>query len=268
MIPSSRRLVVLLALTAAVLVALPLIAYAAAGDLDTTFNGTGMQTTDLGAVDFAFSVVGLAGGKVLVAGASGGGIGLVRYTNAGGEDAGFGGGDGKVTASALSQDYMYNGLAVLSNGKILVAAEADTATNLSKMVLFRFTASGSPDSTFGGGTGKRIVGFGKSFSPYDLVVLPSGKILVTGEFYKTANNTEFLVTRLKPSGALDNGSRQLHQGVLRHTQGIKVGHNAGIIGSGKRGLASPTIQGAVDLRHAEARVGLELLEQSTVDRIE
>src|SRR5438132_4632289 len=148
---SYRRLVSLLAFAAALLVALPLVAYAAAGDLDTTFNGTGMQTTNLGGTDAAETVVRLPGGKFLVAGNTGNDIALVKYTNGGIPDTSFGGGDGKVTFGALTHNEVWSGLAVLGNGKILVATDAQGTTGPYKLVLYRFTAPGNVDTTFGGG---------------------------------------------------------------------------------------------------------------------
>jgi uncharacterized delta-60 repeat protein len=200
----SRRLAVQLTFGTAFLVALPLVAYAMAGDLDTSFSGDGMQTTNVGATGSASTVVRLAGGKLLVYGTSGSGMALVRYTNGGNPDTTFGGGDGIVTFSALSEDNPYNSLSVLQSGKILVAAEADTAGGLAKLALFRFTPSGNKDATFGGGTGKRVIGFQKSFYAYDLAVLSNGKFLVGGEFVRTLVDDQFMVVRLKPSGAIDH----------------------------------------------------------------
>jgi uncharacterized delta-60 repeat protein len=204
MVRSLRRGLVAFSLASVILLAVPLVALAAPGDLDSTFSGDGMQTTDLGfSTEGGNAVVGLSGGKLLVLGDSGDDIGLVRYGNDGLPDPAFGGGDGIVKATLLGSEDSFNGLAVLSSGKIVVAAETEGSGH-GRLGLFRFTATGAPDSTFGGGDGKLTVDFGHEFSAYDLVVLGNGKLLVSGELEVTNANSVFLVTRLRPGGTLDS----------------------------------------------------------------
>ncbi|MFL5797405.1 MAG: hypothetical protein ACJ77A_05660 [Actinomycetota bacterium] len=202
MVRTVRRGLVSFALVSVFVLALPLVAWAAPGDLDPTFSGDGMQTTDLGDFEGATTAVPLSGGRLLVLGRTGTDVALVQYRNNGHPDPAFGGGDGITTADLLGNEHPYNGLAVLPSGKILVAA-ATEGTGVQKLGLLRFTATGAPDTTFGGGDGKLTVGFGHDFDAYDLAVLPSGKILVSGELYVSGSDSKFIVARLRPTGSLD-----------------------------------------------------------------
>src|SRR6185369_14891229 len=85
----------LLMLVAAVLV--PVVALAAPGDLDSTFNGTGIVVTPVLTSDgIASSVVVQSDGKIVAGGSAFNGFNLdfalVRYDSTGTPDPGFGGG--------------------------------------------------------------------------------------------------------------------------------------------------------------------------------
>ena len=202
----SRRLLSVLVITASVVLLLPLSATAAPGDLDTTFSGDGMQTTDLTAgTDDGYTVVTLSGGRSLVLASTNSytDLALVQYTNRGEPDPAFGGGDGSVGFQLLGSESAFNALGVLAGGKIVVAA-ATKGSGRRKLAMYRFTPPGLPDPTYGGGDGKLAIAFAHDFYAYDLVVLPNGKILVSGEEYLTDPDSEFLVARLMPNGSLDH----------------------------------------------------------------
>ena len=84
-------------------------AWAADGDLDTTFSGDGILTTAIGAGnDAASSVVLQSDGKIVVAGYSYNGsnydIAVVRYNTDGSLDTSFGTGGKVTTAIGLGED--------------------------------------------------------------------------------------------------------------------------------------------------------------------
>lgn len=127
--------------------------YNSNGTLDTSFGvggaeGSGKVITGLGATEEAAALAVLPDGKFLVAGSRSGDFLLVRYNASGTLDTSFGGGDGWVTANFGGAE-VGKAIALLSGGKVAVGGNADRDFGIA-----RFTASGSPDTTFGGGTGR------------------------------------------------------------------------------------------------------------------
>src|SRR5262249_27563600 len=150
------------------------------------------------------TVLATTGGKILLFGEDddASDMALARMAANGDPDTTFGGGDGLVTMHFLPTLDSYNTIAVLGGGQLMLAADTHGTGN-DKLGLGRFTPSGNPDTTFGGGDGKLLVGFGKPFAAYDMIALPGGKLLVSGEFYLSDQDSEFMVVRLNPSGSLD-----------------------------------------------------------------
>src|SRR4051794_14296359 len=92
--------------------------YTAAGSLDTSFSGDGLQTTDFGAADGATAVAVQPDGRIVAGGSSGGDFALARYDTAGGLDTSFSG-DGKQTTDFGASDSSSD-LAITANGAIVV----------------------------------------------------------------------------------------------------------------------------------------------------
>lgn len=172
------------------------------GSLDTTFSGDGRQTTDIASNSFEY-VDGVAiqsDGKITVAGSTyfnnlEFNFAVVRYTSSGNLDTTFSG-DGKQTTDFWVDDFG-NGVAIQSNGRIVVAGGADD--NLNQDYAFaRYTASGNLDTTFSG-DGKQTVGVVDTSSQkymdsaVDVVIQPDGKIVAAG-----ATHLHFSVVRLLP----------------------------------------------------------------------
>ncbi|HEY7282006.1 MAG TPA: hypothetical protein VID47_10465 [Actinomycetota bacterium] len=202
-----RRTFTLVVLLAMLALFAPSVAMAAsAGDLDSSFGGgDGMATFSLssGAEDIG-TVLASAGGTILLAGQDNvaADLALARLVANGDPDTTFGGGDGLVTMHFLQVTDVFNAMVVLPSGKIVVAVDTHGTGN-DRLGLARFTPSGHPDTTFGGGDGKLLVGFGMPFAAYDMIALPNGKLLVSGEFYLSDQDSEFMVVRLNPNGSPD-----------------------------------------------------------------
>jgi len=202
-----RRSFILAGLLGALALLTPPAALAATpGSLDSTFGGgDGMATFSLssGAEDVGTVLV-TTGGKVLLFGQDGDAddMALARLAANGDPDTTFGGGDGLVTMHFLPSLETFNAMAVLPSGKIVVAVDTHGTGN-DKLGLGRFTPNGHPDTTFGGGDGKLIVGFAKPFFAYDMIALRNGKLLVSGEVYLSDMDSEFMVVRLNPNGSPD-----------------------------------------------------------------
>jgi uncharacterized delta-60 repeat protein len=198
---------------AAVLMGFALLApqavLAASGDLDGSFGGDGIATLNATGVDFGNDVE-LHDGKVVVAGqtrTTDGSYDVVvaRFTADGDPDSTFGPGDGfVVTDFGGAGDETVNGLAVLPNGKVLVAATSNSGPNHTRLALARYGTQGALDPAFGGGDGIVIRDYpGDGAYVYALLLLPNGKFLVAGALYPSADNSMFALWRFKPNGKID-----------------------------------------------------------------
>src|SRR6266508_2960252 len=103
----------------------PPTAFAAAGALDTSFDGDGKVTTDFGGLDEALGVAIQPDGKIVAAGTNGGDFALARYNRDGSLDTSFDG-DGKVTTDFGAPFDLALGVAIQPDGRI-VAAGGGTA---------------------------------------------------------------------------------------------------------------------------------------------
>ncbi len=175
------------------------------GSLDATFDGDGKLTTDFsGGTDIAFDVALQADGKILVAGeatvASNVDFGLARYNADGSLDTTFSG-DGKLTTDFSAGYDHASGLALQSDGKIILAGYAYGAT-MNDFALARYTANGDLDTTFDG-DGKLVTDFaGGSDLAKDITLQPNGKIVVAGN--ATGASSDFALARYNPDGSLDS----------------------------------------------------------------
>lgn len=184
----------------------------AGGNLDLSFNGTGMVTTDFGPSSYlaegndgANSVMVQADGKILAAGSVRAGeqasdFALIRYASNSELDSTFGK-NGQLTTSLSYRDYGY-GIALQPDGKILVAGTSGD------FALARYYPDGSLDNSFDG-DGKAVTSFFPSSSyAQSVLVQPDGKILVGG-FTLIKDNSindylyDFALVRYKPDGGLD-----------------------------------------------------------------
>jgi uncharacterized delta-60 repeat protein len=172
--------------------------YNANGSPDTTFNGTGRVTTDLGSTtDLAYSVAVQSDGKILLAGASGNQFALVRYHGAaatgtpGTLDTAFGTG-GIVLTTVISFD-IGRSVVVQGDGNILVAGSAFNGTNYD-FALVRYKNDGTLDASFGtGGIVTTPVGSNYDYAT-SMALQTDGKILVAG-YSSNGSNYDFALVR-------------------------------------------------------------------------
>jgi uncharacterized delta-60 repeat protein len=180
-------------------------AWAADGDLDTTFGTGGKVTTAVGlGDDEAFSVVLQSDGKIVAAGYSYNGSNYVfavdRYNIDGSLDTTFDT-DGKVTTAVGSGTDVATSVVLQSDGKIVVAGYSYNGSNYDFAVV-RYNTNGSLDTTFDT-DGKVTTAIGSSTDRATSVVLQSdGKIVVAGWSYNGSNN-DFAVVRYNIDGSLD-----------------------------------------------------------------
>jgi uncharacterized delta-60 repeat protein len=185
---------------------LALVRYNIDGSLDTTFDGDGKVTLDLGFSEFGQSVTVQPDGNILVAGYITNGsdydLAVVRYNQYGSLDTSFGS-NGVVTTDLGFNELGYS--VTVSDGKILVAGFATTTTDRhadTNFMLVRYNIeNGSLDTSFGN-NGIVITDLGPGDLGYSVTVQSDGKILVAGQ---TGNGTDsdFALLRYNTDGSLD-----------------------------------------------------------------
>ena len=171
------------------------------GNLDNTFDGDGLLTTQIdGPGGMVVSMALQADGKIVVAGSSAGDFLLLRYNSDGSLDTMFDG-DGMLTTSIGAFDDQARSLVVQPDGKILVAGRSWNGLNYD-FALARYNANGSPDTTFDG-DGKLTTAVGTSDDAANSVALQAdGKIVVAG--LDSGGGANWALARYNSDGSLDN----------------------------------------------------------------
>ena len=179
------------------------------GDLDLGFNTTGFVRTHYLADDQAAAMVVQSDGKFIIVGSTSSAdlssldFLVVRYNANGSLDTTFGTGGIASTGIGSGNDIAY-GVAIQSDGKIVVAGETnDASATKSNFAVVRYTSTGALDTSFGTG-GKITTGIG-SINDYCtcVAVQSDGKIIVGGYTHTAADTTNFAMVRYTSTGALD-----------------------------------------------------------------
>ncbi len=194
-----------------------LVRYNTNGSLDTSFSGDGIVTTDFGGTDTGFKVVTQTDGKIIVAGftSHGGGLmwegdtalhlvegisdfALVRYNSDGSLDTSFGTG-GKVTTDFGGTDFA-SSITLQADGRIVVSGSCN-----GNIILARYNTDGSLDTSFSGGADtiaptypSYTTDFGGNDYGLSMTVQSNGRILVAG-----LSNGDFALARYNTDGSLD-----------------------------------------------------------------
>lgn len=179
------------------------------GSVDTTFGTDGIVVTDTDArFDAAEDVAIEPDGKIVAVGTTGDNFSSVftiaRYNSGGSLDTSFDG-DGVVTAPlAESVSEEAHGVALQTDGKIVVAGERDFGSG-SIIEVRRYNGDGSPDTTFGGGTVTTAVGISEALA---VAIQADGKIVAAGSgnfgFSETGFVQDFAVVRYAAAAAVNN----------------------------------------------------------------
>jgi uncharacterized delta-60 repeat protein len=181
------------------------VRYNSDGSLDTSFNGTGIIVTPVGAAgDQAYSVLAQPDGKIILAGYSivndTGNFSAVRYNADGTLDSSFGIG-GKVLTLVGTNSSVVFAAALQTDGKILLGGISSGATQ--DFAVARYNANGTLDSSFGS-NGTVITNLGGSARINALIVQPDGKIVATGEAAAPSQSVfDYATVRYNTDGSLD-----------------------------------------------------------------
>jgi uncharacterized delta-60 repeat protein len=174
---------------------------------DSTFGTGGKVTTILGAsmVAHATQLARQSTQKIVVAGslfdptATTYDAAVVRYTAAGALDTTFG--TGGVALSGQTGDASATAIAIQPDDRILVAGYTTVAQH-SQITLWRLTADGSLDPTFGT-SGKAVFTFTQLGGRASSVALQGdGRIVIAGDVYPLGAQN-MVVFRVLPGGTLD-----------------------------------------------------------------
>jgi uncharacterized delta-60 repeat protein len=139
-----------------------LLRFLPGGSLDNSFGSFGRVTTDFGATNSAYgnALALQPDGKIILAGrvmlGSLGVVALARYNRDGTPDPSFGTGGKLTTQVGIAYDYA-NSVAVMPNGKILVAGRSQQG-NEDNFAILRYLPNGALDGSYGIG-GKMLVSF-------------------------------------------------------------------------------------------------------------
>ncbi|MBN8459583.1 MAG: hypothetical protein J0M04_17270 [Verrucomicrobia bacterium] len=171
------------------------------GSLDTGFNLGGVSNTVSFGSRYVLAIAEQTDGKVLVGGAfnrlTSGSVfvaaNLFRVDGNGARDTAF---CDNVNASLANSSFVGD-LAVLPDGKILVAGGLNKAGGGSTPLLVRLNADGTTDTSFS-------VAFGTDYGDIDeLLVLPDGRILIGGDVSFAATGTHYYFACLNSDGTLN-----------------------------------------------------------------
>ena len=184
-----------------------LACFKANGSLDTSFNGTGKVSTNLGGDGNAEGqgVAVQSDGKTVVAGyataAAVQQFALARYNIDGTQDTSFGGTGRVITAVGISGSNA-TGVALQKDGKIVVAGYAVNNSGRGyDFACLRYNTDGSLDQGFGDHA-KATTAVGQGDGKANSLAVQDVKIILAGSSYVDDNN-EFAVVRYDASGKLD-----------------------------------------------------------------
>ena len=197
------------------LLAGPEVAFAAAGDLDSTFGNGGKVKTDIQrSTDLANAVAVQSDGKLVVVGQtyqnndfSTEDFVVTRYNTNGTLDNTFGS-RGKVRTDFPGLAAVASAVVIQPDGKIVVAGGAfPLFTFAGNFELVRYNSNGSLDTTFGNG-GIVTTNFPQGSYAFALALQPDGKIIAAGTVFVNFNpgdqsNTDFALARYNSNGTPD-----------------------------------------------------------------
>ncbi|HVG42598.1 MAG TPA: hypothetical protein VM888_13380, partial [Chitinophagaceae bacterium] len=183
-------------------------AYAAPGDLDTSFGNSGRVLTSItsNSLNYAYAVEIQLDGKIITAGRTNPlGFALARYNTDGSLDSSFGNG-GIVTTSVGNNcgNCYAAALAIQPDGKIIAAGTGRGSVN-GAYAFVRYNTNGTLDTSFGDGGIVKIELGANSETIRDIALQPDGKIVAVGSDYidGTPEDDDFALLRLNIDGSPD-----------------------------------------------------------------
>jgi FG-GAP repeat. len=182
----------------------------AQSELDTTFNSTGIQTISFGMSAGASDLAVQADNKIVMAGGCRSQnidkLCIARYNENGSLDTTFGG-----KGFVLTDAYAAVSVAVQSDGKIVAVGFVVFSFTSESIVIVRYNADGTLDSSFGsGGTVIANLGLYGLNRGKDVAIQPDGKIVIVGTSTQSPTippgpqESQGVVARYLANGTLDS----------------------------------------------------------------
>jgi len=208
--------------------------------LDTTFgpDANGIVKTTIGELSQVNGIKIDSNGKIVAAGYTQTGdvqnIAVARYNSDGSLDTSFNS-TGKVTTLTSGATASYaNAVAIDSSNKILVAGTT-TLSDLSNIMVARYTTAGALDATFGTG-GVATLAIGDGGGANSIIIDANNKIVVVGTVVISGQPNLF-VARFNSDGTLDtgfgtSGYTTVTGGVAYLGNCVKIDSNAKIVACG------------------------------------
>ncbi|RYD32673.1 MAG: hypothetical protein EOP85_21500, partial [Verrucomicrobiaceae bacterium] len=188
----------------AALAATTAAATAATGSLHSAFGVAGKATANYGGTDSANAVALMSNGKIVVAGTSNAlgsnDIAVLRYNANGTLDTTFSSDGGIIVDVGTSTNDNATSVAVLPDGKILVAGFTNVGGN-NDFLLLRFNADGTPDTFFGTNGRATLGNIGNDDRASAMALMADGRIVLAGS--TDAGAADFAVVRYNSNGTLD-----------------------------------------------------------------
>jgi uncharacterized delta-60 repeat protein len=181
------------------------------GSLDTTFDGDGKVSTDIafGSQDDGRAIAIQSDGKLVVVGSTTTGFptpqsfAVLRYETDGSLDASFGVG-GVVTTNFAGGNDAARGVAIQSDGRIVVAGQVTNPGPDTDFGVARYNTDGTLDATFGTGGLATTSIFTSADLVKDVALQADGKIIVVGDTSPpSSSDSDFTVVRYDTDGSLD-----------------------------------------------------------------
>ena len=214
------------------------------GALDATFGVGGTVMTDIaGFADEGNSVAIQSDGKIVVAGTARSSAALaaadfavIRYNADGSLDASFDG-DGQVTTDFFGFDDQGNGVAIQTDGRIVVAGTAKPANDTSDFAVVRYDEHGTLDTTFDG-DGRTLTDIAGNWDEGNAVAIQPGDggiVVVGGAVVPNAVGWfhDFALVRYDATGSLDAAFGAGGKVITDFSNGNDMGSDVVIAGDGR-----------------------------------
>jgi uncharacterized delta-60 repeat protein len=168
------------------------------GSLDPSFGTGGKVETDFNGGEDAAHSVDIRGDTIVAVGAAesapmNSDFAVAQYDRSGALDPRFGG-DGKTTLDMGGDDEALGG-AIQYDGRVVAVGGTPFGVFGDHFAVARFTSDGSPDPSFGGGTGFTTTQIGVDSDAYAVALGPDNRIVAAGYASFDGVNYEFAVAR-------------------------------------------------------------------------
>lgn len=176
-----------------------IIRYNSNGSLDTTFNGDGLASYNMGSGDFAFALTFQSDGKILVVGKAESQFLTIRFNTDGYFDTSFASKGYHLTNPLQNSQSEAREVAIDKDGKIVVAGYSILSSD-TYFTMVRYNPNGVVDTSFGSNGVQKSPTIG-SYYCYSMGIQQDGKILLAGN----NSGNQIVLMRYSANGFLDAG---------------------------------------------------------------